>query len=101
MAADLARGSLHEALGAAGFQLRRGTGTIRAEAATREEARLLGVRAGDALLVERRIIADGHGRPVESTESRYPGDRYALDVSFDVETGSTAAAGGARTGSDG
>jgi hypothetical protein len=28
---------------------------------------------------------DAHGRPVESTESRYPADRYGLIVQFDVE----------------
>ena len=37
--------------------------------------------------MERRVIADVAGRPVEATESRYPGDRYALDVRFDVDDG--------------
>ena len=50
-----------------------------------EDARLLDVRRGDPLLVERRVISDTHGRRVEATESRYPADRYALDVQFDVE----------------
>ena len=85
MTADLETGSLHEALVRGGFVLRRGTGTIVAAAATAEDARLLGIRTGDPLLVERRVIADGHGRQIEATESRYPADRYALDVSFDVE----------------
>lgn len=85
MAADLERGSLHEALAAAGLVLRRGSATIRAEAATAEDASLLGVEAGDPLLVERRVIFDAQGGAVEATESRYPGDRYALDVRFDVE----------------
>lgn len=87
MAADLETGSLHEALSRSGLQLRRGTATITAEAATAEDARLLGVAEGEALLVERRVIVDVHGRPVETTESRYPGDRYALDVRFEVEDG--------------
>jgi GntR family transcriptional regulator len=87
MAADLERGSLHEALGAAGWHLRRGSATIAAEAATAEDASLLEVAEGDPLLVERRVITDGHGRPIEATESRYPGDRYALDVRFEVEAG--------------
>ena len=82
---DLEHGSLHEALARAGRVLRRGTGTITATAATAEDARLLGIRRGDPLLVERRVIDDSHGRPIEATESRYPGDRYALDVRFDVE----------------
>ena len=87
MAADLEAGSLHATLARSGLHLRRGNATITAEAATPEDARLLGVGEGDPLLVERRIIADVHGRPVEATESRYPGDRYALDVRFDIEDG--------------
>ncbi len=85
MAADLEAGSLHEALGAAGLHLRRGNATITAEAATAEDVRLLGVGRGSPLLVERRVIWDVAGDPVEATESRYPGDRYALDVRFEVE----------------
>ncbi len=85
MRADLARGSLHAALTAAGFKPRRGTGTITAEAATAEDAELLEVPVGSPLLVERRIIDDVHGRRLESTESRYPADRYGVDVQFDVE----------------
>jgi DNA-binding GntR family transcriptional regulator len=85
MAADLEGGSLHEALARAGMQLRSGEATIAAEAATADDVRLLDVVRGSPLLVERRIIADAHGRPIEATESRYPGDRYALDVRFDVD----------------
>jgi GntR family transcriptional regulator len=85
MTTDLETGSLHEALAQGGFVLRRGTGTITAAAATAEDARLLRLRVGDPLLVERRVIADVHGRRIEATESRYPADRYALDVRFDVE----------------
>jgi len=85
MTADLASGSLHETLGQAGFVLRRGTSTISAAAATGQDARLLELRTGDPLLVERRVIADDQGRRIESTESRYPADRYGLDVQFDVE----------------
>ena len=91
MGADLAHGSLHETLGRAGFVLSRGTGTISAAAATAEEARQLGIRTGDPLLVERRVIRDGHGRRIEATESVYPADRYALEVQFEVEAGETAA----------
>lgn len=83
--ADLEHGSLHETLAKAGYALRRGTGTIGAAAADSADARLLGVAVGSPLLVERRVIADSHGRRIEATESRYPADRYALDVRFDVE----------------
>jgi GntR family transcriptional regulator len=87
MLADLETGSLHEALAGAGLQLRRGNATITAEAASPEDARLLAVRAGEPLLVERRVIADAQAHPVEATESRYPGNRYALDVRFDIDDG--------------
>lgn len=85
LAADLEHGSLHEALATAGLHLRRGNATITAEAATAEDVRLLGIARGDPLLVERRVIHDAAGRAVEATESRYPGERYALDVRFEVE----------------
>jgi len=97
MTADLASGSLHETLRRAGFLLRRGSGTISAAAATAEDARLLSVRSGGPLLVEHRVIADGTGRPIETTESRYPADRYGLVVVFDVE----AAADEVRVRDDG
>ena len=85
MTADLAQGSLHETLGRAGFALHHGTGTITAAAATAEDARLLAIRPGDPLLVERRVIVDAHGHRIEATESRYVAERYGLDVQFDVE----------------
>jgi DNA-binding GntR family transcriptional regulator len=84
MSADLVQGSLHETLGDAGFVLRRGTGTVSAAAATSDDAKLLGIDVGDPLLVERRVIVDGQGRRIESTESRYLADRYGLVVSFEV-----------------
>ncbi len=85
MGADLQRGSLHAALATAGHLLRRGTATITAEAATHDDARLLETPRGAPLLVERRVILEAHGRALEATESRYPADRYALEVWFDVE----------------
>jgi GntR family transcriptional regulator len=85
MTADLSTGSLHETLGRAGVVLSRGTGTIAAAAATAEEARLLGIRTGDPLLVERRVIFDTLGRAIEVTVSAYPANRYALQVQFEVD----------------
>lgn len=85
MAADLRDASLHAVLTAAGFALRRGTALVTAGPASTEDARLLGATRGAPMLVERRIILDAHGRPVEATESRYPADRYAIEVRFDVE----------------
>jgi GntR family transcriptional regulator len=85
MTADLAGGSLHETLGRAGFVLAKGMGTISALGATSEDGRLLAIRPGDPLLVERRVIVDGHGRRIEATESRYAAERYGLVVQFEVE----------------
>ena len=85
LTADLEAGSLHEALAAAGHHLRRGTGTIEAAASGPEDAALLDVHVGSPLLVERRVIVDDRGRRIEATESRYPAERYALDVRFEVE----------------
>jgi GntR family transcriptional regulator len=93
MAADLEAGSLHEALAATGLHFRRGNATITAEAATPEDASLLEVCEGDPLLVERRVITDGQGHPIEATESRYPGERYALDVRFEVDASPPDGAG--------
>ncbi len=85
LAADLEHGSLHAAITAAGLRLRRGSGTVTAGSATAEDARLLELQRGAPLLIERRIILDDDGRRIESTESRYAAERYALDVSFEVE----------------
>lgn len=85
MTADLDHESLHDTLARAGFIPARGTATISAAAATAEDARLLEIRPGDPLLVERRVIHDTHSRRIEATESSYPADRRALDVRFDVE----------------
>jgi GntR family transcriptional regulator len=85
MEADLERHSLHATLVKAGYILTSGRATISAEDATGDDARLLAMRRGGALLVEERIIRDLRGEPLEFTESRYPADRYALDVDFVVE----------------
>ena len=98
MDADLANGSLHETLGRAGIVLHHGTGTISAVVATPEDARLLAIRVGDPLLVERRVIEDDHGRRIEATESRYVAHRYGLDVQFDVEASDMDAAPAAGDG---
>jgi len=85
LAADLESGSLHAALVAAGVVPASGRGRLVSEPATARDAELLDVLAGSPLLVERRTILDQHGVPLETTETRYAGDRYALDVEFTVE----------------
>jgi GntR family transcriptional regulator len=82
---DLAGGSLHEAVTALGRVPTRGTATLAARRATRDDARLLAVPVGSALLVEHRLILDDRDEPLELTESRYAGERYSLNVSFGVE----------------
>ncbi|TDC41904.1 GntR family transcriptional regulator [Micromonospora sp. KC213] len=82
---DLANGSLHEALVTLGHVPTLGHATLSAANAGTTEAQLLRVETGAALLVERRLILDQDGKPLELTESRYVGDRYALDVTFDVQ----------------
>ena len=84
--ADLVTGSLHAALRSLGHTPTTGTATLTAQNAAPEAAGLLGVPAGSALLVEHRLILDQHGRPLELTSSAYVGDRYALDVTFDVQS---------------
>jgi GntR family transcriptional regulator len=82
--ADLSR-SVHEACVALGRVPTRGTATLSAQSADAEDARELLVPEGSALLVEQRLILDDRGTPLELSESRYPGDRYRLDVAFGVE----------------
>jgi len=82
---DLERQSLFQTLVAAGLVPTTGTAALAAEAASAEDARLLRIRKGAPLLVERRLIHDQDGKPLEWTESRYVGSRYGIDVEFDVE----------------
>src|SRR5262245_26642910 len=82
---DLGSVSLFETLADAGVVPTAGHATITAEAAGAEDARLLGVRKGSPLLVERRLISDQDDAPLELTESRYVPERYDIDVDFEVE----------------
>jgi GntR family transcriptional regulator len=82
---DWSAASLHAVLTAAGVQPVAGQATITAQPAGPGDARRLDVRRNAALLVEQRLIVDAAGMPVELTETRYAGDRYALDVLVDVE----------------
>jgi GntR family transcriptional regulator len=82
---DLEHRSLFQTLVSAGLVPTTGTAALSAEAASAEDARLLRMRKGAPLLVERRLIHDQDGNPLEWTESRYVGSRYGIDVEFDVE----------------
>lgn len=56
------------------------TEIIRAEAATAEEARLLGTSDGGPLLTIYRWTSGQHGQPIEYVRSCSPGDRYDFVV---------------------
>jgi GntR family transcriptional regulator len=83
--ADLEHRSLHDTLVHGGFVPTMGRARLGAEAAGPDDAAFLNVPEGSPLLVEKRVIHDQDGGPLELCESRYAGDRYGLDVQFDVE----------------
>lgn len=75
-AVDLVKGSLYEALAARGHRPVRALQRVRAEQVGGDDARLLSIAEGNAVLaIERRaFLADGTA--VEFTRSRYRGDLY-------------------------
>jgi GntR family transcriptional regulator len=83
--ADLEHRSLHNTLVEGGHIPTMGRARLGAEAAGPDDAALLDVSLGSPLLVEKRVIHDQEGNPLELCESRYAGERYGLDVQFDVE----------------
>ena len=83
--ADLEHRSLHDTLVEGGRVPTMGRARLGAEAAGPDDARLLASPPGSPLLVEKRVIHDQDGHPLELCESRYAGERYGLDVQFDVE----------------
>jgi GntR family transcriptional regulator len=82
---DLQDRSLYEVLQSV-FRLRLGSAvqTISAESATPGTAEMLGLQAGDAILVMERETALEDGRPVELVRSWYRGDRYHFAVRLGV-----------------
>jgi GntR family transcriptional regulator len=84
LADDLEAGSLHESMIARGRVPAISRSWIRARIASSAESRLLELRARSALLVERRIIYDTDGLPLEHTETMYNADDYAIDAVFSV-----------------
>jgi GntR family transcriptional regulator len=80
--ADLEHGSLHDALRALGEIPTSATGTLIAVNAGGEDAKLLEVAPGAALLVEERLILDQDGRPLEKTQTRYAGEEFVFHVTL-------------------
>lgn len=77
---DLSGLSVHALLEGRGIVPTQAVGTLVAVSATPEDADLLGIEVGSPVLVERRRIVDQHGARVESTETRYVGPLYVLDI---------------------
>ena len=72
--------SLYQLLAEKGLRPAQATETIRAEAATPEEAALLDVPAGSPLLTIYRWTTDSRGTPIEYVRSMQPGNRYQYVV---------------------
>jgi GntR family transcriptional regulator len=90
---DLSNQSLYELLATRyGLVIVEGYRTIEAVSATREEARLLGVRPGSPLLLLRSIGLLEDGTPLEYFIARHRGDRSRFQVRL-VRTGWTERAG--------
>jgi GntR family transcriptional regulator len=78
---DLENHSLYEVLQRRyGVRLTVARGTLHAEPASDEEARLLGTGANAPLLVARRVAFNDRNEPIEEGESRYRGDRYYVPI---------------------
>lgn len=85
--ADLATGSLHDALRRQGVALSRATGFVTARLASPKECELLALTHPTAMLVESRLVTDPDGAVVESTETAYVGSRWAMDTAAAVSPG--------------
>lgn len=78
---DFSRESLYQVLRRDyGVTLQHAEQTIEARPATREEAGLLGVSSGAAILQMTRVAFTENNRPFEYVQSAYRGDRYKFHV---------------------
>jgi len=77
---DLEETSLHQAMERIGRVPTRAHAQVTARSAAADERTLLKLPTGEALLCERRVITDQHGRPLEHTETRYAATRYVFEV---------------------
>lgn len=83
LSADLDHGSIYEKLRGRGLKLVTGNQYMEAVLATDEQAELLQIPKGAAVLHIERHVSDELGRPVEATYSVYRGDQYRLFIEFD------------------
>lgn len=77
---DLAVGSLHHALEQMGRVPTRAQAWVSARVAYTRERKLLDLDPPAVLLVERRIITDQWGEPLEHTETLYAAERYTFEA---------------------
>ncbi|MGI5216080.1 GntR family transcriptional regulator, partial [Plantactinospora sp. CA-290183] len=88
---DLTDRSLYEVLESAyGVRLVRGIRSVEAAVASTTQARLLGVRRGDPVLVLRSVSLGESGRPVESFLALHRGDRSRFQVELTRAPGGQA-----------
>ena len=69
-------------LQADGIRIDRVRQSVTAAVATDEDAQLLGVTPGGALLLVRRVAHDASGTPVALADHRYLASRFSLEVEF-------------------
>lgn len=81
---DLESGSLHALLANRGVVPSRATGTQVAALATEEDAAALDLPMGAPIFVEQRLITTADGMPIESTESRYAGNRFVFHIELAI-----------------
>ncbi|NHF62342.1 GntR family transcriptional regulator [Microcella pacifica] len=86
LSTDLESGSLHDALTGLGHAPVVAHSWISSRLASASEAALLSVSTSEPLLVERRIVEDERGEPVEFTETAYIASRYVIDAVFVADT---------------
>jgi GntR family transcriptional regulator len=85
--AELERESLHEAFERLGRIPVRAEARVSARRASAGERRELGLGSGGVVLVERRIITDQDGLPIEHTETVYAAERYEFEAVVHREGG--------------
>jgi GntR family transcriptional regulator len=83
---DAADVSITEVLEARGVVFTHADHVLDALPATKQDASLLDVAIGDALLRSRRRTTDGGGEPVEWSDDRYRGDAVAFTVRNSLAT---------------
>lgn len=79
---DLSHSSLYGVLEAHNIVPTEAHGSLVADSASREDCAALGIAMGSPLLIERRVVEDQHGWRFETSETRYVGSRYILDVNL-------------------